>query len=373
MSRVIVAPSKRDGDFLSVDAERRGFEQALIEVVRRQVCREAFLIASAYTVEREVVVDRDGVVKRDVVACNVVAEHVRLACERTILDLFCRRHACVEPMKRYFVISRAVHRDGCRRCERELVEHVVFVAHTVGHYIRRCVEAVEINSCSEAVGLRIADCKSVEEEVLAFDVRAAFVGDDFVFARCRIIDPLDCNVDCALAFRSLYVCGCRQLPLVVDVVAEAQNFCAFACHSAAEGRKFAFSVGKLAARKRIRRDIDVDCNLVVADQCVDRLRDAVVVCIGHDGFKRSDVCDIAVAFDEVDKHRSAVCNVAPIARLEVVGTILCKVDRIDTERFAVNDVRLLIYAAGVVVLVGKFGFKLCRHAVHSDVRSKVAD
>ena len=100
------------------------------------------------------------------------------------------------------MLRSVIHIDGCGASELELVEYVVFAAHSVGNdFFHFRVEVFKINLCRERVRTRITHRESVEEEVLAFDVQLAVcVGLQFVLVRRGVINPLDVNGCVADAF-----------------------------------------------------------------------------------------------------------------------------------------------------------------------------
>ncbi len=369
LCRVVVAPRKRDGDDLLADFDGCNLGQSLIEVVLCKVdCEVAFLVAAGdcsivsdeAAFKREVVFDRHDEISVDILAVNVSAEDVHLASETAVLDFICSRHCRAFPVDRHVQMFDISDGDGCGASELELVKHVVVVAHSVGSDCYILVEAFEVNLCRERVRTRIAHRKSVEEEVLAFDILAAVVRLQFVLARRGVVNPLDVNGYVAHALCGLCCRLARQLPFVKHVVFKRQRIAFRACDLAAYKRKFAFCVAHRAACELITRDVDVEGNFVVAYRHIDGLRSACSVnaLARNDGVEHSDVCDVGFAREQVDLDRRAADCVAPIARLEVVARVGCKVDRVDAERSAVfTDVRLLIYAAGVVAYIRKFEFE----------------
>ncbi len=388
LCRVVVAPSERDGDSLCADLDVCALGQALIEVVLCNVdckvaCLEAAgefrLVSVQERVDLEVVVDCHVVISVDILAVDVYAEDVHLASETALLDFVRSRHSGALPVDRHVQMFDIADGDGCGASKLELVEHVVGVAHSVGNDCHVLVEAFEINLCRERIRARIAHRKSVKEEVLALDILAAVVRLQFVLGGRSVVNPLDVNGYVADALCGLYGRLARQLPFVKHVVFKRQRIVFRACDFAAYIREFAFLVAHCAARELITRDVDVEGYFVVAYRHIDGLRSACSVdaLARNDSVEHSDVCDVGFALDQVDLDRRAADCVAPIACLEVIARVGCEVDRVDTERSAVCDVRLLIYAACVVAYIRKFRFECGEFrfvvCILSDVCRDVAD
>ena len=151
------------------------------------------------------------------------------------------------------------------------------------------------------------------------------------------------------------------------------RFFSHTCNLATGNVEFALAVVEVAACKRIVGHVDSERNFLSADGQICRLFDAFDARRGHYAVKRLYVCDIrllALLVERYEHRRAAEC-VAPFARLEVIGRILCEIDRIDAVCDFVDCVRLLIYRAFVITYISKCFFEDVKFSLVIRIRSHV--